>query len=219
MWSCGNLRLPSDFTLSAKAAKIKEFEMKKLSIFIVTLLPLAMLFAACAKPPTEEMDNATAAVSRAENNADAATYAAGSLVRARDALTRMQDAAASKRFDEAKSFAAEAVAAADKAIADGKQGAERIKNAAQTLVDQVKTEAEATAELISKSKANQGIKLDYDEIDNDFEGVKRSISQAEAALNASQFPEAMNNARTARSVLSDITNSLTVTATAASRKK
>jgi hypothetical protein len=86
-----------------------------------------LLAGGCAKPPTEEMDAASAAVTRAENDPDAVTYAGNSLARAREALNRMSVEADSKRYDAAKSFAAEAIAAADKAISDGRAGAARAK--------------------------------------------------------------------------------------------
>ncbi|MDR2102358.1 MAG: DUF4398 domain-containing protein, partial [Treponema sp.] len=90
---------------------------KNRRILIAGLVILAFFQGGCAKPPTEEMNNAAAAVTRAENDADAVTYAGNLLVRARDTLTRMQIEAEAKRYDAARALAAEAISAADKAIA------------------------------------------------------------------------------------------------------
>ncbi|MDR2619091.1 MAG: hypothetical protein LBC62_09500, partial [Treponema sp.] len=74
----------------------------------------------CAKPPTEEMEAATEALIRAENDPDAVAFGETSLNRARDAIFRMRQEANAKRYDAAKSYAVEAVSAAGKAVIDGR---------------------------------------------------------------------------------------------------
>ncbi|MDR2098314.1 MAG: DUF4398 domain-containing protein, partial [Spirochaetaceae bacterium] len=74
--------------------------MIKLRYIFFTLVAAAVM-TGCAKPPVEEMNNAIAAVSRAENDPDVVNYAANALARAREALSQMQSAADAKRYDEA----------------------------------------------------------------------------------------------------------------------
>ena len=71
------------------------------------------------------MENAEAALVRAENDPDAAAYAGNTLLRARDALASMRAEAEAKRYDAAKTYAAEAVNAAEKAVNDGRAAAAR----------------------------------------------------------------------------------------------
>ena len=191
----------------------------KLRVIPFALLILVLTFAAaCAKPPTAEMNNDIEAVTRAENDADAALYAANTLARARDALKRMQAEADSKRYDAAKSFAAEAVGAADKAIADGRAGAARAREEAAVLVAELPPAiAETEQGLRSGRQAN--LALDFPALNQDLDAARLNADQAQAALAGNQYQDALEKGRNARAGLSDINQKLSTAATAASRKK
>ena len=94
--------------------------MKIRILFIFIIISFFVLN--CEQPPLAEMDSAREAVFRAENDADAVQFAGGTLERAQDALRRMQTEADSKRYDAARTLAEEAIAAAEKALIDGKAG-------------------------------------------------------------------------------------------------
>jgi hypothetical protein len=179
----------------------------------------AVFLASCAKPPVEEMNAASAAVARAENDADAVTYAANTLARARDALNRMQTEADAKRYDSAKTFAAEAVNAAEKALADGKTGAERTREEAANLVGGLKNAVAETEDSIRAAKRAQNLQLDFGAIDRDFETARRTADQAEVSLASSNYTDALDKGRSARGLLGGISEQLSSAATAASRKK
>jgi hypothetical protein len=178
-----------------------------------------LLAGACAKPPTEEMDAATAAVTRAENDADAVSYAGNTLARAREALNRMSVEADSKRYDTAKSFAAEATSAADKAVSDGRAGAARAREEAARLITLVRSGISETGDAIQAARSSGKVGLDYGLIDRDFETVRRAADQAEISLAGNNYQEALERGRSARAGLSDINQKLSTAATAASRKK
>jgi hypothetical protein len=178
-----------------------------------------LLTGGCAKPPTEEMDAAKAAVTRAENNADAVTYAGNTLTRAREALNRMSVEADSKRYDAARSFAAEAVAAADKAVSDGRAGAARAREEASSLIALVRTGISETGNAIQAAQASGKLGLDYGVINRDFDTVRSTADQAEISLAGNNYQEALDKGRSARAGLSDINQKLSTAATAASRKK
>jgi hypothetical protein len=193
----------------------------KISLILALFAAAGMVLAAggCAKPPQEEMDAAAAAVTRAENDPNAVTYAGNTLARAREALNRMSLEADSKRYDAAKSFAAEAVAAADKAIADGRAGAARAKEEASSLIALVRTGISETAGAIQAAQSSGKVGLDYTAINRDFETVRRSADQAEVSLAGNNYQDALDRGRSARAGLSDINQKLSAAATAASRKK
>jgi hypothetical protein len=176
------------------------------------------LFLGCAKPPAAEMNNAIEALTRAENDADAALYAANTLARARDAVKRMQAEADSKRYDAAKTYAAEAVAAADKAIADGRAGAARAREEAAALVAELPPAiAETEQGLRSGRQAN--LALDFPALNQDLNAARLNANQAEAALAGNLYQDALEKGRNARAGLSDINQKLSAAATAVSRKK
>jgi hypothetical protein len=199
----------------------KEFFMKLIRnsfLCICMAFVLIMLFAGCAKPPTEEMNNAAEAVTRAENDSDAGTYAFNSIARARDSLARMNSEADSKRYDAARAYAAEAIAAADRAISEGRSGAARAREDAAAVVAQLPPLIEETEQGISAARA-AGLPLDFDSIDSDFDTALGTANQAETALYANRYQDAINQGRVARAELYDINQELSSVAMSVTRKK
>jgi len=182
------------------------------------VLVLAALVMGCAKPPTDEMNNATEAVTRAENDYDAVTYAGNSVTRAKDALTRMNQEAAAKRYDAAKSYAAEAIAAAERAINEGRAGAARAKDEASALISQLKPLIEETEQGIEAARAAK-LPLDFYTIDREFDTAQYYADEAQAALNGKRYQTAIDRGRSARSELNDINQQLSTAVLATSRKK
>ena len=195
--------------------------MKRLQIFVffaAFAVIIAAVFAACAKPPTEEMNNASEAVTRAENDIDAVTYGAGSLARAKDALARMQAEADSKRYDSAKSYAAEAVAAAQRAIDEGRTGATRAQNEAASLVSELQSDVTETEQGINAARS-AGLALNFKSIDKDFEEACENVENAQTALSDGRYQEALEKGKSARTDLTEINRQLSGAAMSVSRKK
>ncbi|MCL2878857.1 MAG: DUF4398 domain-containing protein [Treponema sp.] len=182
------------------------------------ILVCALLVAGCAKPPKADMDAATEAVTKAESDSDAALYAANSVARARDALNRMQTEANSKRYDAAKTYAAEAITAAQKALADGQAGAIQARNDATTLINGLRPAIAETEQGLNTARSAK-LALDFTALTGSLEQVKLNADQAEAALAANQYQQAMDKGRSVQAGLSDINNKLSGAVMATSRKK
>ncbi|MDR1251239.1 MAG: DUF4398 domain-containing protein [Treponema sp.] len=193
--------------------------MKSIRINLVcAALALSFLLGSCAKPPTEEMNNAVEAVTRAENNADAVMYAANTLARARDALNRMKAEADSKRYDAAKTYASEAVTAAERAIADGRAGAERAREEAAAMVAGLNPAIAETEQGINAARTAR-LPLDFTGLEQEFAAARDSADRAEVALADGRYQDALDNCRNAQADLSDINHKLSDAAMAVSRKK
>jgi len=192
--------------------------MKQTFHILCIALVLAMLAVGCAKPPTDEMNNATEAVTRAENDSNAVTYAGGSVARARDSLTRMNDEATAKRYDSARAYAAEAIAAAERAISDGRTGAERAKNEAAGFIADLKPLLAETEQGINAAKAAK-LPLDFESVDNDFGEARANTEQAEAAYNDTRYAESIERGRAARVGLNGINQRLSTATLAVTRRK
>ncbi|MDR0463948.1 MAG: DUF4398 domain-containing protein, partial [Treponema sp.] len=123
--------------------------MKIRILFIFIIISFFVLN--CEQPPLAEMDSAREAVFRAENDADAVQFAGGTLERAQDALRRMQTEADSKRYDAARTLAEEAIAAAEKALIDGKAGAQRAASESAALISGLRTEINETTSNVSSA--------------------------------------------------------------------
>jgi hypothetical protein len=183
----------------------------------LAVLGCVIFLGGCAKPPAEEMAAATEALLRAENDPDAVTFGETSLNRARDAVFRMKQEAEAKRYDAAKSYAAEAVSAAEKAASDGRAAAQRAREEAAGLIAGVKNSLEETGALLANARQN-GLDLDYEALNRDIEDVRSAVSQAEAAA-ASRPREAIEKGQAARAALSDIRNRISQGVRKTSSKK
>ena len=191
--------------------------MKKLNLILLALIIIGM--AACAKPPTDEMNRAHDAVIRAESDVNAVNYAGNSLVRARDALARMESEAEAKRYDAAKNFAAEAISAAEKAIADGKTGADRAKDEAVNLLNSLPGPLAETSDALSAAEQLHNINLDFDRLFEDLDMANETYDSARVSLAGNNYNDAINKGHSVRVVLGEINASLSEAVQAISRKQ
>ncbi|MDR2602803.1 MAG: DUF4398 domain-containing protein [Spirochaetaceae bacterium] len=186
---------------------------------IITAIIAFAFFASCAKPPVEEMNNAIAAVARAENDPDVMAYAVNSLARAREALSNMQTEADAKRYEQAKKFALDAENLAERAIADAKNFIGRQKDEAASALSLMKEALVTTEDTLQNAHASGGKGLDLPRLDNDFASARQTAGQAEMANEESRYGEAIEHSQNARSALSLITSEISQAAISANRKK
>jgi len=171
--------------------------------FVFILLIVLILAAGCTNPPTAEMERAREAVFRAENDANAALYAAGTLTRARNALRSMETEADSKRFAAAKTFATEAAELAERAISEGRTGAERARVDAAPMVESLRGEIEATSRNVASARYSQ-MALDYAALDMAIARAHSLTDQAENDLAMGRFQSALDTATDVRRDLANI---------------
>jgi len=183
--------------------------------YILTGFVVLALLAGCAKPPIAEMDSAKEAVFRAENDEAAVLYGGGSLSRARDSLRRMQVEADSKRYDAAKTHAAEAIAAAERAIADGKTGITRAKSESESLIAGLKPAIEETERNINGARYSL-LNLDYGQMNGELKKAKETTDQAEIDQSMGRYQDALEKGTGVRAALSSINQKI---ADAVPRKK
>ena len=191
--------------------------MKEIIITILVVIILAL--AACAAPPVEDMQKAQDAVMRAESDADAVAYAGSSIVRARDALTRMQDEAEAKRYDAAKNFAVEAVSYAEQAIADGRTGVARAMDEAANLINSLAGPLAETAGALNAVRSVEGIQLDFDSLVRDLSTAQNTYDEAWQSFNADNYRDTIEKGQAVRSMLADINARITDAAIVTSRKQ
>ena len=204
--------------ITEKYINIKiEGVLMKLKFFYIFCAVLALALG-CANPPTAEMDNAREVVFRAENDEDAVLYAGGTLARARDALRNMQVEAESKRYDAAKNHAAEAVAAAERAIAEGRVASSRLKGESESLLAGLEPAIEETSRNINGARYSL-LDLDYDQLNQELNTARNSADQAGTDHANGRYNDSLENGRKARAILGSINEIVTGAATLASAKK
>jgi hypothetical protein len=138
--------------------------------------------------------------------------------RAKDALAKMNSEAASKRYDAAKSYAAEAIAAAERAITEGRTGAERARNDAAALVAQLPPLLAETEQGMNAAKA-AGLPLEFDSLDREYATARSNAGDAQFSLSNSRYQDAINQGQNARAGLNSINQQLSNAVMAVSRKK
>ena len=167
-------------------------------VFIVFIFALG-----CANPPLAEMESAREAVFRAENDSDAVQYASSTLARARDAVRRMQSEADSKNYEAVKTLAAEAIAAAEKAIIDGRAGAQRAAGESALLVAGLRPEIYETSGNVSAARYSL-MDLDYDALERSIINAHNTVDLAEADQAPGRYQDAIDKARAVRADLFSI---------------
>jgi len=175
--------------------------MKLIPVYILCIL---VVFAVgCAKPPLEEMENAREAVFRASNDPNASVYAASTLIRARISLQYMEEEAESKNFEAARTHAAEAIALAERAINEGRQGAVRAGDESAASVAKLRPEIEETERNVNGARYSN-LKLDYDELNDGIVNAHESADKAEANQANGRYQEALDIAKDVRDDLTKI---------------
>jgi predicted S18 family serine protease len=172
---------------------------------ILVFCMLIILVMGCAKPPLTEMQDAREAVFRAENDQNAVLFAGSVLERARASLQRMQDEADNKRYDAAKSHAAEAISMAERAIADGRTGALRAGDESASLISNLRPEIEETERNVNGARYSL-LNLDYDLLEREIINAHEAADKAEASQAEGRYQDALQIARELREDLSNINN-------------
>jgi len=195
--------------------------MRKTKMYLVLgLAAAALAMSTCAKPPTEEMDQAREAVERASKDPDAVRYSGALLAKAKESLTNMEAAAEKKRYDEAKTLASEAKSTAEKAITDGRALAAKERSDAEAAVALAEQARELAEKTVSEAKGGPALAdLDFDAVDSDMEAAGALLDAAKKSLQEKSFPQTAENAGKARTAYTGVVSLISQAAVASSPKK
>ena len=190
--------------------------MKKI---LCVFLAIAALVLACAKPPVEEMNNAIEALSRAENDVEAALYAGAILSRAREALTKMQEEADSKRYDSAKLYAAEVIELSERAVTEGKATAARTREETANFLDSLRPSLVETEAALNNAKQAPNIELDFPYLEGSLDSAKSGYENAQQSFASNNYQDAIAQGQAVRSTLGNINAMINEAAQARSSKR
>jgi len=187
------------------------------SLICVLLVFLALMMG-CTQPPTEEMNDAEEAVTRAENDPDAVTYAGNLVERAKESLALMYEEADAKRYDAAVNYANDAINLAERAINEGFTESLRVREQAIATLSALRPQLVETQDRLDNAK-NAKLPLDYDSIERDLNTARNGYDQAQSAMNNGRFQESIFLSNTVRNSLSGINQKLGTTVMEVVRKK
>jgi len=189
---------------------------------MILVLGLAVTMVACATPPTADIDAVKTAISGADA-AGAAEYAADSLKAAQDAQAALdaelkaQEGNWMKSYDKAKTLAAAAKAAGEKATTDATAGKEKAKADATQGIADAKAALTAAQALLAKAPKGKGTAADLAAMKTDLETAATTITEAEAALGSVKYLDAKAKAASAKAAADKVTAD--VEAAKAAKKK
>ena len=189
---------------------------------MMLVLGLAVTLVACATPPTADIDAVKTAISGADA-AGAADYAADSLKAAQDAQAALdaelkaQEGNWMKSYDKAKTLAAAAKAAGEKATTDATAGKEKAKADATQGIADAKAALTAAQALLAKAPKGKGTAADLAAMKTDLETAATTITEAEAALGSVKYLDAKAKAASAKAAADKVTAD--VEAAKAAKKK
>ncbi len=168
------------------------------TVWVGVALLVAALLVGCAKPPQAEIDAAKNALSTAAASEDVKTYAPESLSSAREAASALeaevtiQDEkfALTRKYDRAKQLAADAQAAAQRAVADAQAAKERARNEASQLIADVRQAVADVKGMLDSMPKGKGTAADIAAIRSDVDGAESALTMADSTFAEGDFLDA-----------------------------
>ena len=167
------------------------------------ILCLAFVVLSCAKPPTQELDAAQAALDAAKT-AEADIYAPDTY---RSAKTTLDDARAKvdqKDYEGAKIAAVRAKELAEQASSQSDTSKRQTRDEAQALVNRLSSGIADARTALDSAPRGKGADEDLDQLRADLGQAESSLAAAKNSLNAGKFKDALAQAQSAESKLSSV---------------
>jgi PBP1b-binding outer membrane lipoprotein LpoB len=174
--------------------------MERIYKFVMIVLVGAFILSGCAKPPTQEIDNAKAQV-EAITNADTETYASDELGKLKSDLTAaldevkiQDDKFLFKKFDNAKTMLAAVMTDSENVKAVAAQRKEEAKNKAIAAQDEAKAALETAKALLAQAPTGKGTKADIEMFKADLTGLEESLPALQQTIDQEKYSDAVNSA-------------------------
>lgn len=170
-------------------------------------LGLTFAVAGCAKPPQEELDAASSALSAAKA-AEAEVYAPDTYRQATNAMNDANSKVEQKDYEGAKASAVQAKQLADKAATEAKANKSQITNEAQAIINRVAPGISDTRGSLSAAPRGKGADDDLDQLNADLSQAEADLSGARGNLSSGKAKDALAQARNAETKLSQVQGSV-----------
>lgn len=171
------------------------------------ILALTLTVISCAKPPTQEMDAAQAAIDAAKA-AEADVYAPDTYRQATSALSDARSKVEQQDYEGAKTSAESAKQLADRSTSEANTNKQQTRDEAQAIINRVAsglTDARSSLGVAPRGKGADG---DLDQLNSDLGQAEASLGDARNSLSTSKFKDALTQARSADDKLSQVQNAV-----------
>ncbi|MBI5683404.1 MAG: hypothetical protein HZC45_09670 [Deltaproteobacteria bacterium] len=169
---------------------------------VVYGLLVVLVFAGCAKQPTEEMSGAKVSVDAAKA-AGSTTYLPEEVKKMDDSLTAAMDEVKvqdgkfvlSRNYDKAKGMLATVKSDAEKVKTDTAAKKEEKKKEAITLQGEAKAAIDEAKALLTKAPMGKGAKTDIEAMKGDVKGLEDSLPEVQALIDKEDYLTAIDKAK------------------------
>jgi len=168
---------------------------------VVFPVMIALVVAACAKPPQADIDAARAAVAAAAKNADIVAYAPDTLKSAQDKLAQMESELTAKHYDKVKALALDAKATAGTAANDAATNKAKAQADATALIAALKQAVPDDMKKLAAAKRVRGIKLDFASLTKQLADAQAAVTDADTDLSNGDFASALQKANAVQAQL------------------
>lgn len=185
--------------------------MKNRIMITLATLVLAAALAGCSEAPTQQVQDAEAALTAVEG-AGAAQYAPEALTAANEAVAKLRAELAAqddkpallRRYGTATELAVAARQAGESALAEVEAAKQRARDAAQARINTAADLLDAVRPMLAAAPRGKGSEADLKVLEADLAGVETVLGSAREALAAGEFILAGARAAAADSSLGEI---------------
>ena len=178
--------------------------MRKLGMVsaLILMVVAAVLLTGCQKPPDAEMQDAQQAIDKAKTG-EAEKYAQNELAAATATMDQArteieaQKAKWMPNYDKAKELLNTAKTQADAAAEAAVSGKETAKNEATQAIADAKAMVDGAEAGLKSAPRGKGSKADLDMMQNDINGYRQSIADAENLMSSEDYMGARDKAKAA----------------------
>lgn len=171
------------------------------------IMGLTLVAVGCAKPPTQELDAAKAALDAAKA-AEAEVYAPDTYRSASNAMSEANTKVEQKDYEGAKASAIQTKELADRAKSEANTNKQQIRDEAQALINRIAPGINDARTSLNNAPRGKGADSDLDQLNADLSQADANLSSARSSLNGGKFKDALSQARSAESKLSQIQGSV-----------
>lgn len=164
---------------------------------------IVLFGAACQKPPTQEIQAAEAALEEARQS-DAREYAPEALERVNqqyaaleaELKTQEEKMAFRRKYDQAKTLAANVQTQAEQAKAAGAQAKEETKAQVETALQEASVKLEQVKTAVANAPRGKGSAADIKMMQQDVAEMESNLASVQQMYDAGQYRAAMNKMQT-----------------------
>jgi DNA repair exonuclease SbcCD ATPase subunit len=171
------------------------------------ILGFTLAVAGCAKPPQLELDAANAALAAAKA-AEADVYAPDTFRSASTAMNEANAKVETKDYEGAKASAIQAKETADRAKSEADTNKQQTRDEAQAVINRVSPGLDDARTSLSSAPSGKGADEDLAQLSADLGQAEANLNDARSNLSSGKFKDALAQARSSESKLSQVQGSV-----------